>query len=610
MRRSPFRQLYNVWLGLPVRHRGAVVVAIPAACLLITFGAWIWSRQTSFIAQQETEHTQQVLSESDELLRRLTDAEASIRGYILTDNPEFLEPYEQTLATLPETRMRLDVLLRDMPEQYQTYQEINQLVAQRMRLLEALLEEVNAENLRGREFSSNSEAEQLIYQSKSVMDQVRTRIEDFQAEERNVLNEYLQQRRQQQGQTTLVLWFTFVISLLGSLAAVYLFSSLDRELQTREMLLRESKSLLQAIVSNVVDGVITLDSQGKIEVFNPAAAKMFGYMPHEVAGKELDLLLEDAVMLAPSDSEDDGQHWRHKWQTKGLRKVGTPFPIEISVSDLQLDNRQIAIIRDISEFQQAEAKLQARADELVRLTAVLAQTNATLENRNQELEQFAYVASHDLKAPLRAIANLSAWMEEDLENLLPEENKHQMQLLRGRVMRMEALINGLLEYSRVGRTQVAIEPVSVQELLDEILDSLAPPPSFTIAIDPGMPTLTTRRMLLRQVFANLIGNAIKHHDRADGHITLSVQDLGEAYEFAVADDGPGISPAYHHKIFAIFQTLEARDTKESTGIGLSIVKKIIELEGGTIRVESQEGKGATFYFTWLKHPVSVRYDGA
>ena len=610
MRRSPFRQLYNVWLGLPVRHRGAVVVAIPAACLLITFGAWIWSRQTSFIAQQETEHTQQVLSESDELLRRLTDAEASIRGYILTDNPEFLEPYEQTLATLPETRMRLDVLLRDMPEQYQTYQEINQLVAQRMRLLEALLEEVNAENLRGREFSSNSEAEQLIYQSKSVMDQVRTRIEDFQAEERNVLNEYLQQRRQQQGQTTLVLWFTFVISLLGSLAAVYLFSSLDRELQTREMLLRESKSLLQAIVSNVVDGVITLDSQGKIEVFNPAAAKMFGYMPHEVAGKELDLLLEDAVMLAPSDSEDDGQHWRHKWQTKGLRKVGTPFPIEISVSDLQLDNRQIAIIRDISEFQQAEAKLQARADELVRLTAVLAQTNATLENRNQELEQFAYVASHDLKAPLRAIANLSAWMEEDLENLLPEENKHQMQLLRGRVMRMEALINGLLEYSRVGRTQVAIEPVSVQELLDEILDSLAPPPAFTIAIDPGMPTLTTRRMLLRQVFANLIGNAIKHHDRADGHITLSVQDLGEAYEFAVADDGPGISPAYHHKIFAIFQTLEARDTKESTGIGLSIGKKIIELEGGTIRVESQEGKGATFYFTWLKHPVSVRYDGA
>ena len=133
MRRSPFRQLYNVWLGLPVRHRGAVVVAIPAACLLITFGAWIWSRQTSFIAQQETEHTQQVLSESDELLRRLTDAEASIRGYILTDNPEFLEPYEQTLATLPEIRMRLDVLLRDMPEQYQTYQEINQLVAQRMR---------------------------------------------------------------------------------------------------------------------------------------------------------------------------------------------------------------------------------------------------------------------------------------------------------------------------------------------------------------------------------------------------------------------------------------------------------------------------------------------
>lgn len=610
MRRSPFRQLYNVWLGLPVRHRGAVVVAIPAACLLITFGAWIWSRQTSFAAQQETDHTQQVLAESDELLRRLTDAETAIRGYILTDNPNFLEPYEQTLKTLPETRTRLDMLLRDVPETYQTYQEINQLVSLRMRLLEDLLDTVNAGNLRGVEFASNPEAERLIYEGNTVMEQVRTRVEDFQIQERNVFNEYLQQRSRQQGQTTLILWFTLVTSLFGSLAAVYLFSSLDRELQTREMLLRESKSLLQAIVSNVVDGVITLDSQGKIEVFNPAAANMFGYTPDEVAGKGLDLLLEDAMMTLPSSPEQDEPHWRHKWQTKGLRKVGTPFPIEISVSDLQLDNRQIAIIRDISEFQQAEAKLQARADELVRLTAVLAQTNSVLESRNHELEQFAYVASHDLKAPLRAIANLSAWMEEDLEDLLPEENKHQMQLLRGRVMRMEALINGLLEYSRVGRTQVASETVSVKDLLDEIVDSLAPPSSVTIEIEPGMPTLTTRRMLLRQVFANLISNAIKHHDRANGHIKISAQDLGDAYEFAVADDGPGISPAYHHKIFAIFQTLEARDTKESTGIGLSIVKKIIELEGGKIRVESQEGKGATFYFTWLKHPVSVRYDGA
>ncbi|MGC8712628.1 MAG: sensor histidine kinase, partial [Leptodesmis sp.] len=139
----------------------------------------------------------------------------------------------------------------------------------------------------------------------------------------------------------------------------------------------------------------------------------------------------------------------------------------------------------------------------------MTQTNATLEDRNRELEQFAYVASHDLKAPLRAIANLSEWIEEDLQDQLPAENQHQMKLLRGRVLRMEALINGLLDYSRAGRKQVEVELVSVKALLAEVIDSLAPPDNFMIEITPNMPVLNTKRILLRQVFANLISNAIK-----------------------------------------------------------------------------------------------------
>lgn len=171
------------------------------------------------------------------------------------------------------------------------------------------------------------------------------------------------------------------------------------------------------------------------------------------------------------------------------------------------------------------------------------------------------------------LAILSEWIEEDLDGQLPAENQHQMKLLRGRVLRMEALINGLLDYSRAGRKQVDIESVAVGPLLTEIIDSLAPPDTFTITIAPDMPVLNTKRVLLRQVFANLISNAIKHHHDGNGQIQIAVQDRGDRYEFSVTDDAPGIDPAFHDKIFVIFQTLEARDTKESTGVGLAIVKK-------------------------------------
>jgi signal transduction histidine kinase len=212
------------------------------------------------------------------------------------------------------------------------------------------------------------------------------------------------------------------------------------------------------------------------------------------------------------------------------------------------------------------------------------------------------VTSHDLKAPLRAIANLSEWIEEDLEDKLDEDTRHQMNLLRGRVHRMENLINGLLQYSRVGRVKQKPERVNVNQLLAEVIDSLAPPAEFTINIIGEMPTLITERLPLQQVFSNLISNGIKHHDRVDGKLEIAVKDLGEFYQFTVTDDGPGIAPEYQEKVFTIFQTLKARDQAENTGIGLSIIKKTVETQGGTIQLDSQVGQGASFRFTWKKNP--------
>lgn len=599
---APFRRLSILWTDLSVRHKGTVVVAIPSVCLLITLGAWVWSRYVLQEIREAIEYSETIVQKSNGLLMTLINAETGVRGYALTLDPAFLEPYNQAQAALKPELVQLERLLQsDDRDRLSAFQSLAAAVERKMALLELTLAQIEAEQ----QPSATSASIPLFYQGKSAMDEVRQLVAAFQQNEQQFLDDYDYQRQQVTGLTTLVLWFTLVISLMSFLATVYLFSNLDQTLQNREVSLQESKGLLQGIVSHVVDGMVTLDSQGKIEIFNPSAATMFGYTAEEVVGQELGILLEEPLPQFVEEWTDEATApWkRSKWQTKGLHKAGTSFPVEVSISEVQLDHRRIVIMRDIGEFERIEATLQARADELARLTAILAQTNATLENRNRELEQFAYVASHDLKAPLRAIANLSAWIEEDLDGQLPEENQHQMRLLRGRVLRMEALINGLLEYSRIGRTQTSAEVVAVADLLTDVIDSLDPPDSFTIAIAPNMPTLKTKAVLLRQVFANLISNAIKHHDRPNGRIQVSAHDRQTHYEFSVADDGPGIASEYHTKIFVIFQTLQARDTKESTGIGLSIVKKIVESEGGTIWLDSQEGRGAVFSFTWPKTVV-------
>ncbi|GAA0890352.1 hypothetical protein GCM10009122_00300 [Fulvivirga kasyanovii] len=223
-----------------------------------------------------------------------------------------------------------------------------------------------------------------------------------------------------------------------------------------------------------------------------------------------------------------------------------------------------------------------------------------LKKQNRELNQFSYVVSHDLKAPLRAIFKLSEWIEEDLGHDIPEDVKANLHTLRGRVFRLEALINGLLEYSKIGRKDVSLENVDTCKLVNDIVDLHQPPSRIKINIQPDLPVFQTKKILLQQVFSNLIGNAIKYNNKPEGVINISVNGNNDYYRFIIEDNGMGISPAYHEKIFTIFQTLEARDQVEGTGIGLSIVKKSVEEVGGLVTVESEEEKGSKFIFTWPK----------
>ncbi len=599
----PLNAFRGFWSSLSLRRRRTVVISIPVVCLAFGLGSWIIARQHAIASNIEIDQSQAVVNDTDQVLIEFLSAQAAIRGYYATREPQFLESYDNSISALPGLIDQLQQTLQSRMGQRQHLDALSLLVRRTTQLSEQTLEALER---RSPQASQAQQVAELIREDTVLLQQMQATLQDLKDVEQRSLAASRQNLRNIRYTTTLVMVAAVSVGLIGSLAALYLLDQVERELHQGEVQLQESRNHMQAVVDNVVDGIVTLNSQGYINTFNPAAVMMFGYQPDEVIGQPLWMLIDEPIGHETSHGKaihliDSNQILLDRpYRTKGRRKVGASFPVEITVTDMRLDRRLIAIIRDVTERQQAETALQVRANELVRLTATLAKTNEMLADRNRELDQFAYVASHDLKAPLRAIANLSEWIEEDLNGHMSDDVHHHMSLLRNRVHRMQGLINGLLDYARVGRTKAPIETVNVETLLQEVIDWLDLPPKFQVDIVSDMPTLKTQQMPLQQVFTNLIGNAVKHHDRADGHIVISARDRGHEYEFAISDDGPGIALEHHEKIFNIFQMIGTHDPLESTGVGLAIVKKIIETEGGSITLESSLGEGTTFWFTWSK----------
>ena len=246
-----------------------------------------------------------------------------------------------------------------------------------------------------------------------------------------------------------------------------------------------------------------------------------------------------------------------------------------------------------------------------RMTRHLARQARDLLRSNEELEQFAYVASHDLKAPLRGIENLASWIEEDLEGALTGDTRTNMDLLKSRVRRLESLLDDLLAYSRAGRSTEDSVAVDTRALVTELAALISPPEGFAIAADPALPTVQAPRAPLTQVFQNLIGNAVKHHDHpASGHVWVEAVAGADAPEFAVTDDGPGVPERFRDRVFGMFQTLRPRDEVEGSGMGLAIVKKLIDRQGGRIWLaDGRGGKGLSVHFTW-PDAATGRQDGA
>jgi PAS domain S-box-containing protein len=339
------------------------------------------------------------------------------------------------------------------------------------------------------------------------------------------------------------------------------------------------------------EGLVVLDDRNCIALANGAALNFFGFSRFEdMCGKHFGELYVDKNgpngFIATLELEGTLKDVENTFARSNGQSVTGLYSAKV-IHDVENSERlKVIFIQDITERMKSAETL----SEYARL----------LERNNNELNQFAYVVSHDLKAPLRAISNLSSWLIEDLGPELSGDNKSNLETLGGRVQRLDALINGILEYSKVGRERVTAETIDTYGLVAEILEMLSPPSHIKAEVAAEMPVVKSPRTLLFQVFSNLISNAIKYNDKKEGCIRISGVERGSVHEFVIEDNGPGIAPEYHEKVFVIFQTLQARDKFESTGIGLTIVKRIVEGRKGKIWVESEPGHGSKFIFTWPK----------
>ena len=458
------------WQGLSITRRGAFILVLPTFLTLSTLSSWAWSRQQERIASEGVTHTENILKESSELLTLLVDAETGVRGYGLTKDTAFLEPYEEARRSIPARFEQLDRLVPSGSSQQMRLEEIDNKIDNYLVVLEETY--LFLGSLNGERADDSSELQALIEAGKADLDVLRQDLDTLRAEERDLLSLRRQALTSTKRFVDRLLAITALLSLLSYAVAFYLYRHADREIMSR--------------------------------------------------------------------------------------------------------NRELEIANES-----------------------LSQFNIALAKRNQDLDEFTHTVSHDLKAPLRAIDNLSTWIAEDLDIAAESDVGKQITLLQARVAKMRSLIEGLLQYSRTGREVVRYEQVDVAQLVQDVVEGLALSPDFRVHVDPSLPTIATQRLPLQQVLSNLIDNSYKYHDRVDGKVAISAQRIQEnCYEFVVADDGPGIAPEYQERVFKIFQTL-ANSHSDSTGIGLSLVKKIVESRGGQIRLDSDIGQGATFYFTWL-----------
>jgi chemotaxis family two-component system sensor kinase Cph1 len=379
---------------------------------------------------------------------------------------------------------------------------------------------------------------------------------------------------------------------LATCLALFKIILLDIELAGEAYFHREHEMLrlLAKSFENNVEGIVITDQRGKILHANKGVGAVLGYAPAEITGKNL-------ASLQPEEHREQYGEIRRKvieagqWQgeTWQRRKSGELFPAWTNISVVHDENREISHFvvefSDITEFRRAQETLAQRTDELAR--------------SNKELEQFAYVASHDLQEPLRMVASYTQLLARRYKGKLDADADEFIGYAVDGATRMQTLINDLLKFSRVGTKGKPFAPLDCNVALERAKANLrlAIEESGAVVTHDPLPTLLGDDLQWVQLLQNLLGNAIKFRGDQPPRVHVSAAAADGEWVFEVKDDGIGIAPEFAERIFIIFQRLHTKEQYPGTGIGLAICKKIVERHGGRITVESQPGQGATFRFT-------------
>lgn len=593
----------NRWSRLSLTYRGAIIVTIPSLCLFATVGTWFWTRSQGLKVADRIEQVQLHLDQSNELLITLLNAETGVRGFLIQRDPVFLEPYYVAKQAVPQALQNLATSVEANTDPSSDRRSQLDIIRSQVVITQRLIDAVQTE--------TDVQAQgQLLQDSRQAMDTLRQEISAFQRNEYEILN---LRKTEQKNLRTLIQALqrlAVVAGVLSTAGAIYLFGLLGRELKQRESQLQTRNSVLKTLSSDIVDGIVVLDAAGFVETVNPAISSMLGYSPTELLECPIMQILVEPTTPLPRPVPplrlwlEQLPRLGRTWQTQAYRKDGSSIPIELSLSEIPGENQSIAIIRDVSEQISLMQQLQMHLDALERLNQALIRSNSSLERRNQELADFAYATAHDLRTPVRGIVTLSEWIEEELSGYTSEQLLNYLHLLRKRTHRLNALIDGLWEYTNLGQTPVTPEAVQLDAIIEEIQQAHPAPEGFEVELHHPLITLTTCKVHLKKVLEELLDNAVRHHDKPTGRIDIFAHSVENMVEFMIQDDGPGIPSAYHTRVFRLFETLEPRDVTENTGIGLAIAKKLVERVGGRIWIQTNGERGTTIHFSWPQQPDS------
>jgi PAS domain S-box-containing protein len=356
--------------------------------------------------------------------------------------------------------------------------------------------------------------------------------------------------------------------------------------------LQAQKEKYSSIIANMNLGLVEVDNEDLVQLVNKSFCTLSGYTEKELYGNKLGQLLH------VSDPKIILVHQKNR-----LKGISDTYEVNVQVKGGQKKHWLISGAPRYNEKGQVIGSIGIHLDitEQYELSEQKEQLLKDLESSNEGLQEYAHIVSHDLKSPLRSISALASWLEEDFGDKLGPAGLSQLNLLQDKIASMDQLITGILRYSSIGSEKARFEICPTLKLVQQLKATIYWPEQIALRFNGTMPSIKADKTQLQQLFQNLLSNAISHMDKPKGQIEIGYNDLGDLHEFSVKDNGIGIPKAYKEKIFEIFETLESG--KGSSGIGLSIVKKIVQLHGGTIWVKSEYGAGATFYFT-IKKDIS------